>query len=133
MFNNIGEKIKTLASVITVIGIIASLILGCWMISANDDLALIGLLVMFLGSLVSWIGSFLLYGFGQLIENSDKLVQMYSSNDLAPKINTDHLSDNATPIHQSDERLNTLNSWLRQGLISEKEYLKKVEETKDEK
>lgn len=120
MFDNIGDKIKTLASVITVLGIIASLITGGVMISANDNLALIGLLIMVLGSLISWISSFLLYGFGQLIENSDKLMKI-----LSP--------DDAVQVPDTNDRLNTLNSWLRQGLISEEDYLKEVEATKNEK
>ena len=34
----------------------------------------IGILVIFLGVLGSWTGSFLLYGFGELVDNSTKIV-----------------------------------------------------------
>ena len=34
---------------------------------------LAGLLTIVLGSLLSWIGSFFTYGFGQLIENTDDI------------------------------------------------------------
>ena len=79
MFTNIGSKIKTLASVFTWLGIIGSIISGIYLASQDDDLILIGLLTALLGSLFSWIGSFLLYGFGQLIENSDILVNVLAN------------------------------------------------------
>lgn len=70
MFERIGSKIKKLASVITWLGIIASLILGVVLISGGDEMIVLGIVVMALGSLASWIGSFLLYGFGELIEKT---------------------------------------------------------------
>ena len=35
----------------------------------------IGILVIILGVLGSWTGSFLLYGFGELVDNSTKIVK----------------------------------------------------------
>lgn len=75
MFDNIGSKIKTLAQVICWIGIIASIIIGFVLMVQDEDTAFVGILTMILGSLGSWIGSFMTYGFGQLIENSDILVK----------------------------------------------------------
>ena len=69
MFDNIGKKIKVVASIYCWIGIIASIILGILVISEGEDL--IGWVVIVAGSLFSWISSFALYGFGQLIDNSD--------------------------------------------------------------
>lgn len=74
MFNNIGSKIKALAKVICWIGIIASIIGGIGCIVADEDMILYGLLIAIFGSLFSWIGSFFTYGFGELIDNSSKLV-----------------------------------------------------------
>ena len=71
MFNNIGGKIKTLAKVICWIGIISCIITGIVLMAINDDFVLIGILTAVVGSLLSWISSFVLYGFGQLVENSD--------------------------------------------------------------
>lgn len=77
MFSNIGGKIKGLAKVFTWIGIIASVISGIAMMLMDDDIFLfIGLIIMIAGSLLSWISSFMLYGFGHLVENSDKLVSL---------------------------------------------------------
>ena len=75
MFDNIGDKIKVLAQVICWVGIFASVITG-FMLMTQDDTLLLGFLVILFGSLGSWIGSFMIYGFGQLIENADALVAL---------------------------------------------------------
>ena len=85
MFNNIGNKIKTYAEVVSWIGIIACIILGVISIIvgiANESLEaiFIGILVALIGSLSCWIESFVLYGFGQLVENSDILVKTLAPN-----------------------------------------------------
>ena len=88
MFNNIGEKIKTLAIIITILGIVASVISGiAFIVSSIVDsydvsrLAagiILGVLTMVVGSLLSWISSFLLYGFGELIENSTIIKEKFA-------------------------------------------------------
>ena len=93
MFDNIGGKIKGLAKFFCWLGIIASFIggiaviamgvrVGSYYYSSGVDAITIlsGIAIIILGSLISWIGSFLLYGFGQLIDNSDKLVRMKHNN-----------------------------------------------------
>lgn len=70
MFDNIGGKIKGLAEIITWIGIIASVVTGAaaiWINGEADEGIIVGLLIMAFGSLLSWLMSFLLYGFGELI------------------------------------------------------------------
>lgn len=74
MFTNIGSKIKTLAQAITLVGVVISIITGIGMVAIDDDLILTGIITAALGAFLSWISSFVLYGFGQLVENSDKLV-----------------------------------------------------------
>lgn len=75
MFDNIGAKIKSLATTTTAIGIIFSIIIAIIItVSTNGDLAIIGILFLIVGSLIAWLSSLVLYGFGQLVENSDKLV-----------------------------------------------------------
>ncbi len=86
MFDNIGSKIMKLAKVICWIGIIGSVILGIATIgtgisssrysygSGSTGAAIFaGILTIVLGCLLSWIGSFFTYGFGQLIENTDHI------------------------------------------------------------
>lgn len=108
MFERIGSKIKKLASVITWLGIIASLILGVVLISGGDEMIVLGILVMAVGSLASWIGSFLLYGFGELIEKTCIIEERLS---LHPQMQS-----------ALDARNSELDELLRKGIISEEEY-----------
>lgn len=156
MFDNIGGKIKTLAQVVCWIGIIASVIIGFVMMAQDDDTAFAGILIMVLGSLGSWIGSFMTYGFGQLIENSDILVKQgnkipsnqNNANNIdytSPIETTKHqwrcdgcgnmISENVCPIcHKASQeitdKLETLNKWKIEGLITDEEYQQKVESLK---
>lgn len=68
MFDNISDKMKSAATALAILGIIGSIIVGIVMIAES---LLVGLLVIIVGSLSSWVSSFTLYGFGQLIENTD--------------------------------------------------------------
>lgn len=94
MFTNIGRKIKMLAKIICWGGIIASVIWGLvFMFDAYSFLA--GLIVAAVGALSSWIGSFLLYGFGELIDKTSEIASKLDGksesadvpikSDLAPK------------------------------------------------
>ena len=86
MFDNISKKIKSLATVITWFGIIASVIAGLQNMPA-------GIVIIILGCLGSWVCGMLVYGFGQLIENSDKLV-----NHLVPE---EDKEPEASPVTES--------------------------------
>ncbi|MBR2473091.1 MAG: hypothetical protein IKB44_03995 [Clostridia bacterium] len=68
MFDDIGGKIMKLAMVVAWIGIVCSIIWGLVMMPRAG---IIGIIYAGIGALVSWVGSFVLYGFGQLVENSD--------------------------------------------------------------
>ena len=73
MFDNIGGKIKTLAVVVCVVGMIASLIFAIvlWsMDSYRTPTIALGFGVLIGGCVVSWVGSFFTYGFGELIEET---------------------------------------------------------------
>ncbi len=89
MFDNIGSKIKKLAKILCWVGIILSVISGIGIMAGGSAVSsysrgygysaggassvVAGILVIVLGSLGSWIGSFFTYGFGQLIENTDRI------------------------------------------------------------
>lgn len=77
MFNNIGQKLKKLAKAYCGIGISVCIIGGIVLLSIDDDweLILAGILTAVFGSLFSYVISMFIYGFGQLIENSDILLQ----------------------------------------------------------
>lgn len=83
MFDHIGSKIKTLAAVICWLGIAASVIaaISIW---ATTHAFFSGLITLVCGCLGSWIGSFTLYGFGELVENSTILREKLTA-DGTPK------------------------------------------------
>lgn len=76
MFDDIAGKIKALAKVTCGLGIAASIMsaFALWAQSSPyNSTTSAGVLVLVLGSLASWIGSFFTYGFGQLIENTNTI------------------------------------------------------------
>ena len=79
MFDNISDKMKSAATALAILGIIGSIIVGIVMIAKAEDSYYpeigiwSGWLVIIVGSLSSWVSSFTLYGFGQLIENTDAI------------------------------------------------------------
>lgn len=76
-FDNIGGKIKGLAKFIFAILTIIELLGGFFfLIEGNNEI--IGLLIIVGGPILAWINSWLLYGFGQLIENSDIIANDYN-------------------------------------------------------
>lgn len=75
MFNNIGERLKTLAKVFAVLGIIGSVISGIVLMSLSEYLIGAGLTTMISGSLVSWISSWGMYAMG---DTNAKVTEMYN-------------------------------------------------------
>ena len=81
MFNydNIGGKIKGLAKAAFIVEAISAVLSGFVMVILGIDdffetnLILYGILTMILGPIVAWVGSWLLYAFGELVENSTSL------------------------------------------------------------
>ncbi len=74
MFDNIGRKIKWFAKFLTWIGMISSIIIGFILIIDGNDW---GILVLLGGPLVSWLSSWLLYAFGELVENSTTIAKHF--------------------------------------------------------
>lgn len=79
MFDDIGNKIKSVAVVTTWVGIFLSIIEGiitffCGIIYFDDAgyLLIAGPVSAVIGCIAAWLGSLVLYGFGQLIVNTDK-------------------------------------------------------------
>ncbi len=70
MFDDIGGKIKKLAKIMTYIGFAISILLGLLAIEEAVGLALF---IIVIGCVASWVGSFLLYGFGELIDYTKEI------------------------------------------------------------
>ena len=91
MFNNIGKKLKVVAVVFCWIGIVASVVFGIILIDDYDEV--VGAVTLVVGVLSSWIGSFALYGFGQLVENSDlQTERMWKAQTDMEKLTSEFLS-----------------------------------------
>ena len=85
MFADIGKKIKVLAKVVCWIGIVLSCIVGLLIMFGASILKelgfqglaskgdFFGLLVIVIGTLASWIGSFFTYGFGEMIDTNQEI------------------------------------------------------------
>lgn len=121
MFSNIGTKIKGLATVVTWLGIIASLCIGSSWMKLEEDMAMvIGIIIIVAGSLLSWLMSFVLYGFGQLVDNSDKLVMMNE------QYMVEELELFRAKAQKPEDKLAELEKLKAEGLITEEEYLNKI-------
>ncbi len=68
MFNEIGKKIKGVASAVCWIQMVIYAVVGIALMASDDDLILKGFLVICIGCLAAWLGSIVLYGFGELID-----------------------------------------------------------------
>ena len=80
--------------VTSVLGIVASVIAGLFML--GSPIALLGVAAMMIGSLLSWVGGLMIYGFGQLIENTDMLeilVSQKRTNKQPTIVETNELPD----------------------------------------
>ena len=79
MYTNVGAKVKALAKVICILGIIGSVIMGITMIAGGSGMSvyygngnmmvLPGLLMIVLGSVLSWASSLALYAFGEMTDD----------------------------------------------------------------
>jgi hypothetical protein len=81
MFQNIGKKIKTVAIVIMITGILLAVLVGLvaffeeYSVGNIFSAFLTFLTVAGLGILFSWLSVFILYGFGELVDQSMAMTQ----------------------------------------------------------
>ena len=133
MFDNIGEKIKTLAKVVCWVGIIASVVMGFIAIASSNDetvgfLSLV--LIAGLGSLGSWVGSFVLYGFGELVSNSANVARKANYKQADEYEDDDEYDyedecEDGVDDEESVEQISgadILNDLLKKGVITQNEY-----------
>ena len=124
---NIGQKIKSLATVTAVVGVGCSIVLAIIIFATGEDeLIFPGFIVAIVGSISSWVSSILIRGFGQLVENSDKLVAANPAVASSPTVRTSP-SKVSTVAPTTEDKLRTLNYWRDQGIITEEDYLRQVE------
>ena len=89
LYEDIGTKIKGWAKVIFVVEALGAIISG--IVLMCDEAFLAGLLTALLGPVVAWVSSWILYGFGELVEktvsnaeNTGKLLRLMEKTDCRP-------------------------------------------------
>ncbi len=75
MYNNIGNKIKGLAKGVFIFETIIATITGIILMASDENLILVGLIILLVFPLIAWISSWLLYGFGELIEKTCEIAK----------------------------------------------------------
>ena len=118
MFDNIGRKIMTLAKIICWLGIIPCVIVGIALILYDDNLIFAGVLTIVFGAVFSWIGSFLLYGFGQLIENSSIIAK-----DFVRKNDKHSKKEQKKEEENRKNRFEKIQQMLNDASVAEDEYI----------
>ncbi len=78
MYTNVGAQIKSLATTICwitrVLFILGGLVFA--VAAESPEYFLVAAVMAVLGWFMGWLSGLFIYGFGQLIENSDKLVSL---------------------------------------------------------
>lgn len=80
MYENVGQKIKSIVSTVSTIGIAAACLIGFAVMvtgcnsyyGPNGFLIFMGIVIMVLGSFIVWLNSLVIYAFGQMVDNSDE-------------------------------------------------------------
>lgn len=122
MFDNIGKKIKSLASILCWVGIIAYIILAIIMFAIAADAydeelyITLGVIFLFVGPLMSWISSFFMYGFGELIDKACDIERNTRGGERK----------SVAQAKVETERIEKLERLRSQGLITEEEYQQAV-------
>ncbi len=70
LYENIGSKIKNWAKWMFIIEAIGAIIMGLVLLFTDEDLILYGFLTLVWGPIVAYVGSWILYAFGELVETT---------------------------------------------------------------
>lgn len=117
MYDNIGNKIKSLAIAAAIFEAIASMIAGVVLIFSESEMVFLGIFLFFFAPFIVIMLSLLGYGFGDLIDNVSKISK---SLDTSDKKNEHELNT------ENNERKLLLEKLHVQGLITEEEYLQLI-------
>ena len=90
MYNNVGKKIMVLAQILGWVGLIAGIITWIVLLSNYEK---VGGWLSLLGGILSFVFSWFMYGFGQLVQDvHDKSVQLKADVDVK-RTSTNELPD----------------------------------------
>lgn len=145
MFDNIGGKIKGVAKIITWMGIITSVISFLIILSTGDDKLIgFGFIILIVGCIVSWLSSLTLYGFGQLIENSEiiagkspisgtckgiQVSQQTENKNMSTLNNSKNFDELIEDMDLTDSQITKIYEYIElknEGLITETEFRNRI-------
>lgn len=120
MYDNIGGKIKGLTKWVCIIGSIIMAISGIVCMGQGEDFIPVGILLLILGPVLCWISSWILYGFGELIEKISNIERAMSEN-----------GKSQVQANSDSKRRESLEKMRASGLISEEEYRQAISKGED--
>lgn len=133
LFEKTGHKIKVISEVVFVLDVIACII---FTIILHDEMYYAAL-IFFCGPLVAWIINLIIYGFGEIIENSSIIAKSCNESPSSfPNARSNmNMPQNSRPVNNNqnfvqipnDIRLQNLENLHAKKLITEKEYKRKVD------
>lgn len=114
MYDNIGRKIKILAKAIFIIEAIAAAITGITLMLSDEDSGIValGLLILLLVPFLAWVFSWVLYGFGEIIDKVCEIERNTRSG----------IRTSETQAKIDADRIDKIEKLRSQGLITEEEY-----------
>lgn len=123
-YENIGGKIKILARVLCVLGIIGSFVSGILFIVASSEIGtmhgvyiICGIAIIVVGSILSWIATWLLYAFGDITENVAIIKKKVCRLKVGSEKRDDELLESEDEIDTEEMRsiIDELDSYGRNG------------------
>lgn len=106
MFDNVGNKLRSVAKIFCWIGIALSVLMAIAMLVAGNVVG--ALVALAAGALASWLGSLTLYGFGELIELTrenaafnKKLLEVYAQINAPASLRRTQPVDSADDIQSN--------------------------------
>lgn len=73
MYNNVGEKLKSIATAIALVLMLFSLMITCALLGAGGGF--VSIIIFLVLILLSWLSGIVLYGFGHLIVTQDSILK----------------------------------------------------------
>ena len=108
LYQNIGEKIKSMAKAMFFVEAVASIILGLIIIGEEVFVwnATFGVITLIAGPIIAWVSSLITYGFGELVEKvvsiDKKTKRDVHSNFEAEQSTIKNHSQNFTKVQQEE-------------------------------
>lgn len=122
MYDNIGGKIKGMAKAIFVIVSIAAVIAGFAIMTVDENFIVFGAITMIVIPFIAYVSSFLLYGFGELVEKTCAIERKTRG---VSNGNGGDIQSEAQEKVNSD-KIRKLETLRAQGLITEEEYRQSI-------